>query len=67
MKRAPCAERLRRISDAIIAAGRRARFTREFNFKLETGREASESSAIQNQKVLNSWEVGVPNGPPKSN
>ena len=64
MKHAPCAERLRRISAAIIAAWRRVSFTRELNCELETGREASESSVIRSQKVLNSWKVGVPNGPP---
>ena len=64
MKHAPCAESLRRISEAIIAAWRRARFTRELNCELEMEREASESSVIRSQKVLNSWKVGVPNGPP---
>ena len=64
MKHAPCAERLRRISEAIIAAWRRAHFTQELNCELEMEREASESSVIRSQKVLNSWKVGVPNGPP---
>ena len=68
MKHASCAECLQRISEAIIAARRHTRFTRECNCELETEREASESSVLRSQKVLNSWKVGVPNGNPnKSN